>query len=242
MVTESREFFIVDKRILPNSIQNVIKVNEIVQKEGVSKYEAIRRVGISRSTYYKYKDFIKPFFESGKDTVFNINMALHDEPGMLSKIFNVINTGTAPLVVSNISLDNSAFTISTTSFTLDNTNDNQSVEVIFDPDVRGLYEGVVTITSNASNTPGINTNGNGIAPTYTADIAPIMSSRCTNCHGSTPSNGAPMSLTTLANVKDAVENRGLLGRVENGTMPPSGSDLTAAQIQAIKDWQSNGFQ
>jgi chorismate mutase len=90
MAVETREFFIVDKRILPNSIQNVIKVNEIVQKEGISKYEAIRKVGISRSTYYKYKDFIKPFFESGKDTVFNINMALQDEPGTLSRIFNVI--------------------------------------------------------------------------------------------------------------------------------------------------------
>ena len=44
MVMESREFFIVDKRILPNSIQNVIKVNEIVQKEGISKYEAIKEL------------------------------------------------------------------------------------------------------------------------------------------------------------------------------------------------------
>ena len=90
MKEKDREFFIVDKRILPNSIQNVIKINEIVQKEGISKYEAIKKVGISRSTYYKYKDYIKPFFESGKDTVFNINMAIHDEPGMISKIFNII--------------------------------------------------------------------------------------------------------------------------------------------------------
>ena len=104
---ESREFFIVDKRILPNSIQNVIKVNEIVQNEGVSKYEAIKRVGISRSTYYKYKDFIKPFFESGKDTVFNINMALHDKPGMLSKIFNIIaESGVNILTITqNIPID-----------------------------------------------------------------------------------------------------------------------------------------
>lgn len=107
MVNESREFFIVDKRILPNSIQNVIKVNEIVQKEGISKYEAIKRVGISRSTYYKYKDFIKPFFESGKDTVFNINMALHDEPGTLSRILDVIaSSGVNILTITqNIPID-----------------------------------------------------------------------------------------------------------------------------------------
>ena len=107
MSDKAREFFIVDKRILPNSIQNVIKVNEIVQKEGVSKYEAIKRVGISRSTYYKYKDFIKPFFESGKDTVFNINLALHDEPGTLSKIIDVIaESGVNILTITqNIPID-----------------------------------------------------------------------------------------------------------------------------------------
>jgi len=86
-----REYYIVDKRILPTSIQNVIYVDEIIQKEGISKFEAIKRVGISRSTYYKYKDYIKPFFESGKDTVFNLNMTILDTgPGSLAKILKVI--------------------------------------------------------------------------------------------------------------------------------------------------------
>ena len=87
---DKREYYIVDKRILPNSIQNVIKVNDIVHREKISKYEAIKRVGISRSTYYKYKDYIKPFFESGKDTVFSIHMSLEDEVGILARILDVI--------------------------------------------------------------------------------------------------------------------------------------------------------
>ena len=41
-----REFYIVDKRILPNSIQSVIKVNDLVQHSKMSKYEAIKKVGI----------------------------------------------------------------------------------------------------------------------------------------------------------------------------------------------------
>jgi len=105
--TEKREYYIVDKRILPNSIQNVIKVNDIVQKEKISKYEAIKRVGISRSTYYKYKDYIKPFFESGKDTVFSIYMSLEDEPGVLARILDVIaDTGMNILTITqNIAID-----------------------------------------------------------------------------------------------------------------------------------------
>ena len=56
---EKKEFYIVDKRILPKSIQNVIKVDDLIAKTKMSKYAAIKKVGISRSTYYKYKDFIK---------------------------------------------------------------------------------------------------------------------------------------------------------------------------------------
>ena len=41
---EKREYFIVDRRILPTSIQNVIKVNDLIQQEKISKYEAIKRV------------------------------------------------------------------------------------------------------------------------------------------------------------------------------------------------------
>ncbi|ADO82464.1 ACT domain-containing protein [Ilyobacter polytropus] len=104
---EKREYYIVDKRILPNSIQNVIKVNDIVQLEKISKYEAIKRVGISRSTYYKYKDFIKPFFESGKETVFSVYMSLEDKPGVLARILDVVaDTGMNILTITqNIPID-----------------------------------------------------------------------------------------------------------------------------------------
>ena len=76
--------------------------------------------------------------------------------------------------------------------------------------------------------------------TYTNAIKTIMDGNCTSCHGNPLTNGAPMPLLTFNNVKDAVQNRGLIGRVENGTMPPNGS-LTSSQIQAIKDWQTGGL-
>ena len=77
--------------------------------------------------------------------------------------------------------------------------------------------------------------------TYTNTIKSIMTSKCTSCHSNPPTNNAPMSLSTYTDVKNAVQNRELVNRVENGTMPPSGSSLTTAQVQSIKDWQSGGF-
>ncbi|MGL4308217.1 ACT domain-containing protein [Cetobacterium sp. SF1] len=104
---EKREYYIVDKRILPNSIQSVIMVNDLVQQERISKYEAIKKVGISRSTYYKYKDFIKPFFEGGKEKVFSIHLSLVDEPGILARVLDIIAEENMNIltIVQNIAID-----------------------------------------------------------------------------------------------------------------------------------------
>jgi len=78
--------------------------------------------------------------------------------------------------------------------------------------------------------------------TYTVTIKLIIDSNCLNCHVEPPVNGASMSLTTYENVREAVINRGLIGRVESGSMPPVGDVLTTDEVQAIKDWKTGGFQ
>lgn len=78
--------------------------------------------------------------------------------------------------------------------------------------------------------------------TYAANVKAIIDNTCVRCHNNPPINGAPMPLTTFQNVRDAVTGRGLINRVENGSMPPNGTDLTSAEIQVIKDWQAGGFK
>ena len=87
---DNKEFYIVDKRILPKSIQNVIKGNDLILKTKISKYSAIKKVGISRSTYYKYKDFIKPFYEGGEDRIYSLHLSLKDRVGILTDVLDVI--------------------------------------------------------------------------------------------------------------------------------------------------------
>ncbi|MBG7631770.1 MAG: hypothetical protein IZT56_15245 [Bacteroidetes bacterium] len=77
--------------------------------------------------------------------------------------------------------------------------------------------------------------------TYTNTIKSIMSGNCTSCHGNPTTNNAPMSLTTYANVKNAVENRGLISQVESGNMPKNASMLSSTQIANIKTWKANGY-
>lgn len=78
-----------------------------------------------------------------------------------SLYFNVINNGTAPLTISGIVASNPQYTVSPTSFTLPNTNDNQLVEVQFSPTAKGLANATLTVQSNASN-PVVNLSGVGI--------------------------------------------------------------------------------
>lgn len=83
--------------------------------------------------------------------------------------------------------------------------------------------------------------------TYTQNVKPITDNNCIVCHGSIPRNGAPMSLTTYANVKEAVMNRGLLYRISraegtSGAMPFGGPRLPQTSINTIIQWNTDGLQ
>ena len=101
-------FYIVNERSLPEIFKKVIEVKENIELGNAKDIsEAIKLVGISRSTYYKYKDFIKPFFESGKDKVFSIHMSLVDKPGILAKVLEIIATEDMNIltIIQNIAID-----------------------------------------------------------------------------------------------------------------------------------------
>ncbi len=78
--------------------------------------------------------------------------------------------------------------------------------------------------------------------TYSVDIAPIITARCISCHGDPTSNGAPNSLTTAAQVKNAIETRGLIAEIESGSMPQNAANLTNVQVETFKVWQEEGFK
>ena len=82
--------------------------------------------------------------------------------------------------------------------------------------------------------------------TYSENIKSIIDNNCISCHGSTPSNGAPMSLTTYENVKEAVLNRDLLERISraegtSGAMPLGGPRLPQTDINSIIQWNTEGL-
>ena len=91
-------------------------------------------------------------------------------------------------------------------------------------------------TNNEDNNLPIEVNN----VTFTNTVKAIIDVNCTGCHASPPINGALMTLIAYNNVVEAVQNRNLIGRIEDGSMPLNGS-LSLSQIKAIKDWQIGGL-
>ena len=57
------KFYLVQEDILPEAIKKTIKVKEILKLGEVKTInEAVEKMDLSRSAYYKYKDYVFPFF------------------------------------------------------------------------------------------------------------------------------------------------------------------------------------
>lgn len=86
---KSNEYYIVHKSILPTYFDQVIKTREQINDKKISVSDACKANGISRSTYYKYKDYIfRPNKSSGTKALFGIKTI--DVKGILSVILQVV--------------------------------------------------------------------------------------------------------------------------------------------------------
>ena len=84
------------------------------------------------------------------------------------------------------------------------------------------------------------------ATTYNQNVKSIIDNNCVVCHAAVPKNGAPMSLVTYDQVKQAVLSRGLLTRIslENGNsslMPNGGPRMPQATIDIVVKWEKDGL-
>ena len=81
--------------------------------------------------------------------------------------------------------------------------------------------------------------------TYVADVKPIIDNNCIICHSNPPQNGAPMPLVTFENVREAVQNRNLIGRISSDdpafSMPFGGPKLPQNLIDIIIQWNEDGL-
>jgi chorismate mutase len=90
----SNDLLLVHKSILPDSFPLVIKAKDLIARENIPISEACKAVGISRSVFYKYKDFVfAPTGSLSKKAILSIKT--EDMPGVLSSILIAISASKA---------------------------------------------------------------------------------------------------------------------------------------------------
>ena len=85
-------YMLIHKSILPEYYEKVLEARRLLE-DGKAKEvsQAVRMVGISRSTYYKYKDFILEPMEMTVGHKAVLSMMLTHEPGILSTVLTRIS-------------------------------------------------------------------------------------------------------------------------------------------------------
>ena len=87
----NKDFLIVSKDILPEAILKTAQAKELLAKGDVSTInEAVDRVQLSRSAFYKYKDGVFPFYEASREKIITFSLTLENTAGVLSNVLNTI--------------------------------------------------------------------------------------------------------------------------------------------------------
>lgn len=88
---EKTEYFVLKKKAVPEVLLKVVEAKRLLDSgRAESVQEATEVVGISRSSFYKYKDDIFPFHDNAKGKTITMVIQMDDEPGLLSAVLKVV--------------------------------------------------------------------------------------------------------------------------------------------------------
>ena len=88
---DKKKYFVVRERAVPEVLLKVVQAKRLLDSCKVQTVqEAADRIGISRSSFYKYKDDIFPFHEQARGKTITFIIQMDDEPGLLSMVLQTI--------------------------------------------------------------------------------------------------------------------------------------------------------
>jgi chorismate mutase len=86
-------FALVRVDILPDAIRKTLEAKRLLETGEVARVqEAVERVGLSRSSFYKYRDGVFPFNAMVREKIVTIAMILEHRSGVLSGVLGFLAT------------------------------------------------------------------------------------------------------------------------------------------------------
>ena len=88
---DKSKYFLVKQKAVPEVLLKVVEAKRLLESErAITVQEATEKVVISRSSFYKYKDDILPFYDNAKGKTITLVIQMDDEQGLLSDLLHVV--------------------------------------------------------------------------------------------------------------------------------------------------------
>ena len=88
---DNTKYYVVKKKAVPEVLIKVVETKRLLAtRRGMTIQEATEEIGISRRSFYKYKDDIFPFHEETRGKTITFIIQMDDEPGILSVVLQTI--------------------------------------------------------------------------------------------------------------------------------------------------------
>lgn len=84
-------YFVVKEAAVPEVLLRVVEAKKLLDTgRAQTVNDAADQVGISRSSFYKYKDDIFQFHDTAQGVTITLTFQMEDEPGLLSEVLKII--------------------------------------------------------------------------------------------------------------------------------------------------------
>lgn len=115
------KYYLVEAGVLPEVFIKVTEVRELLETgEARTVAEAVEKVGISRSAFYKYKDSVAPFHDMKRGSIVTFHAILRDKMGVLSTLLAIFADTGANILTINQSIPTNGAAVVTISATTEN--------------------------------------------------------------------------------------------------------------------------
>ena len=90
-MADHNKYYVVTEKAVPDVLLKVVEAKKLLDTQKLDTVqEAVDAVGISRSSFYKYKDDIFPFHDNAKGKTITFLLQMDDAPGLLSDVLKQI--------------------------------------------------------------------------------------------------------------------------------------------------------
>ncbi|MBG9590148.1 ACT domain-containing protein [Cytobacillus firmus] len=86
-----KKFYLVREDVLPEAMKKTLDAKEMIERgKAESVWDAVQKVDLSRSAFYKYRDTVFPFHTVVKERLITLFFHLEDRSGTLSHLLGVV--------------------------------------------------------------------------------------------------------------------------------------------------------